>query len=219
MATAPIEDLVSAHLSYARALAHKIAAQLPPSVDRDELVGFAQLGLTQAAQAYDPDLGVAFTTFSYYRIRGAVFDGLRKMTWLPPAARKSVARQDAQDSLCEDGLGQVDVDATEEELAREFQAAVRSLGAVFLLGDADEDQNSEPVDPTSAAEEAEKRDAIARVREAIGGLDEKQANIVRMLYFEHLSTTEVAARLGVNKSTVSRAHARAIETLREALVT
>ena len=71
------EELVDRHMDYARALTHKIARGLPSNVDFDELVGFANLGLTEAAMKFQPDLGVAFTTFAYYRIRGAVFDGLR----------------------------------------------------------------------------------------------------------------------------------------------
>ena len=40
-------------------------------------------GLLEAAQRYDDRHGVAFTTFAYYRVRGAMFDGLRSMGWLP----------------------------------------------------------------------------------------------------------------------------------------
>ncbi|MFT4538976.1 MAG: RNA polymerase sigma factor for flagellar operon FliA [Planctomycetota bacterium] len=214
------EDLVHRHMDYARALTHKIARGLPPSVDFDELIGFANVGLTEAAVKFQPDLGVAFTTFAYYRIRGAVFDGLRKMTWLPPAARKKTTLQGAEDELMQTGIGEVDLNASAEDTANEFRNIVRNLGAVFLLSEASDDGGElDPTDESSAADEAEKRDLAAKVREALTCLTTEQADIVRLLYYEHQSMTDVAASLGVNKSTVSRAHKKAIEQLRDALST
>ena len=207
-------------MDYARALTHKIARGLPSSVDFEELVGFANLGLSEAAAKFQSDLGVAFTTYAYYRIRGAVFDGIRKMTWLPPAARNKTARMDAQDELMQASIGEVDINASAEETATEFRDIVRGLGAVFLLSEATQDGNElDPADEESASAVAERRDMAARVRAALDELEEEQAEIVRQLYFEHRSMTEVARGLGVNKSTVSRAHKRAIEHLREALST
>ena len=40
-------------------------------------------GLLEAAERYDRRHGVTFQTFAYYRVRGAMFDGLRNMGWLP----------------------------------------------------------------------------------------------------------------------------------------
>ena len=216
---ATADNLIAAHMDYARALTHKIARRLPGNVDVEELIGFALLGLTQAAKNFDPDMGVAFTTFSYYRIRGAVFDGIRKMTWLPPEVRKSNERQELTDDLCEQGLGETTPDASIEEAAEEFQRAVRSLGAVFLLSEASEEQQSQgqAVDPTSAAEQAESEELRTKVRDAMKTLEPRQLQILQLMYFEHQSMTDIAKSLGVNKATVSRSHAKAIEALRESL--
>ena len=35
----------------------------------------------EAANSFDPSRGVLFKTFAYYRIRGAIYDSLRKMGW------------------------------------------------------------------------------------------------------------------------------------------
>ena len=43
----PVEALVTEHMDYARALAGQIARGLPGHIDREELEGFAYLGLTQ----------------------------------------------------------------------------------------------------------------------------------------------------------------------------
>src|SRR5215467_8272272 len=74
--------LIEAYRSYAHAIAAEVLKKVPPSVDRDDVIGSAELGLVEAAQNFDPSRGVLFKTFAYYRIRGAIYDALRKMGWL-----------------------------------------------------------------------------------------------------------------------------------------
>ena len=47
----------------------------------DDLIAYGQLGLAEAAQKFDAESGVRFTTFAYYRVRGAIYDGVSKMNW------------------------------------------------------------------------------------------------------------------------------------------
>ena len=64
-----------------RSLALSISRKLPPSVDLDDLIAYGQVGLGEAARDFDPARGNRFSTYAYYRIRGAIYDGLSKMTW------------------------------------------------------------------------------------------------------------------------------------------
>ena len=41
------------------------------------------LGLLEAYNRYDPQRGVKFETFAAPRIRGAMLDELRSLSWLP----------------------------------------------------------------------------------------------------------------------------------------
>src|SRR4051812_5527045 len=52
-------------------------------VELDELVALANMGLAEAAQRYEPDRGASFSTFAWYRVHGAIIDGLRRSTQLP----------------------------------------------------------------------------------------------------------------------------------------
>ena len=74
---------MEAHRSYARAIAAEAAHKCGSWIERSELESAADLGLVEAANAFDPTRGVLFTTFSYYRIRGAVYDYLRKVGMRP----------------------------------------------------------------------------------------------------------------------------------------
>jgi RNA polymerase sigma factor FliA len=81
MAAPEKNQLVEQHLQLVQAIARKVKKTLGTSIEYDDLVAYGSKGLVEAADRYDARPGVAFTTFAYYRIRGAMFDGLRTMGW------------------------------------------------------------------------------------------------------------------------------------------
>src|SRR5690349_15607763 len=74
---------VGAHLqSRLQALAGKTKKTVAKEIDFEDLVEYGMIGLLEAADRYDPKFGANFMTFAYYRIRGAIYDGLRGMGWM-----------------------------------------------------------------------------------------------------------------------------------------
>src|SRR3954462_6249119 len=73
------QQLVDDNVSFVRAAAAKLKESLPREVEFDDLVAYGMEGLLEAAERYERRFGVAFTTFAWYRVRGAMFDGLRRM--------------------------------------------------------------------------------------------------------------------------------------------
>src|SRR5262245_16739859 len=67
----------------ARAVAIKVKREIQPPVELDDLVAYGTQGLLEAAERFDDRLGVAFGAFAYYRVRGAIYDGLRQFGHLP----------------------------------------------------------------------------------------------------------------------------------------
>jgi RNA polymerase sigma factor FliA len=65
-----------------------ISARVPPWVDRDDLTSAGMLGLLQALRGFDPDRGVGFLFFAKLRIRGAIYDELRRAHPMGRAALK-----------------------------------------------------------------------------------------------------------------------------------
>jgi RNA polymerase sigma factor for flagellar operon FliA len=162
---------------------------------------------------------VAFATFAYYRIRGAIFDGLRQLTGLPPSVRRQVARLGGENEVAETTAETSEASDDPEFLAKQFETAIGRLGAVFLVSSAagEDEAALEPADERSAADEAEDRESAALVRQALERLSDDQRELIRMLYFEQRSMTDVAQSLKKNKSTISRRHAEAIDVLRSIL--
>jgi RNA polymerase sigma factor for flagellar operon FliA len=198
-------------------------------VEFDDLVGCGMQGLIEAAQRYDDRHGVAFTTFAYYRVRGAMFDGLRSMGWLPRseysklrledrtssylanlAARQASHRENAETS--EGGSG----DKVAEGV-RDIAEALHGVATIFvtLLSRQEEQQLQ---DQRSAPHEQLERHQMAeRVRRAMQKLPDKERHLIEMYYFHDQTLEQVGTSMGLSKSWTSRLHARAIALLRDAI--
>src|SRR5688500_9672603 len=72
------DEQILKHLHLVRHSVRRLLAQLPPGVDAENLGSAGVLGLVEAATKFDPSRGVKFETFATYRIRGAVYDELRR---------------------------------------------------------------------------------------------------------------------------------------------
>jgi RNA polymerase sigma factor for flagellar operon FliA len=123
-------------------LVYKIANQVHRHVhgqtDRDDLVSWGTAGLLEAMKRFDPTLGAKLSTFAYYRIRGAMLDGIGKIA---PLSRKcyrnaraagdkhAIYREDCQAEEIIDPRSGV----SPEELAEKQQLQALLQGAIANL--------------------------------------------------------------------------------------
>src|SRR5665647_44069 len=56
-------------------------------ITREDMISAAMVGLVDAANKFDPTKGVKFKTFAEYRVRGAIFDEMRKLDWFSRSMR------------------------------------------------------------------------------------------------------------------------------------
>jgi RNA polymerase sigma factor for flagellar operon FliA len=218
------DTLVSEHLSLVQAIAGKLKRTLGGSIEFDDLVGYGHKGLLEAAERFDSKQGVSFTTFSYYRIRGSMLDGLRSMGWY---SRADYARYRAEERAHELLRNTADREAG----AREAGADPGSDKAATLENIAEILSNVATVHITSIEaaskvaddrlpgpdQELETGQLGVRIREAVTGLPEKERRLLELYYFEEKTLEEAGAALGLSKSWASRLHARAVGLLRDSL--
>lgn len=81
-------ELVDDHLPVARRIAARLKRQYP-WVDAEDLYGYASLGLTLAAHAYQPDHRVPFSRFAFSKGTFLAVDEMRKNRILRRGDRKS----------------------------------------------------------------------------------------------------------------------------------
>ena len=99
-------------------VAGRVGAGLPNSVDPGDLVSAGVFGLIDAVERFDPERGVKFETFAVPRIRGAVFDGLRSLDWVPRSVR-SRARE--VENAFQDLEGKLGRAPSDEELSGQLK--------------------------------------------------------------------------------------------------
>lgn len=210
-------QLIERYLPYVRSIAGKIMKTLSAHIEFNDLVRHGEVGLIEAADRFDPKLGVNFKTFAYYRIRGAIYDGLREMGWL---SRSQYAKQKFQEaannflasSATGEGAGapsvQDEVNAMAEVVSGLVPIYITSLEGAEAL-QIEDDRGPSP------SEELELGESRRVIHEAIDELPEQEREIVLMYYFKDLTLQEVSERLGLSKSWASRLHSRAIQHLQQ----
>ena len=203
-------ELIHSCQGLVRSIAWKIHQRLPRSIDLDDLIGYGQVGLAEAARDFDLTRGVQFTTYAYYRVRGAVLDGLATMAWFSKADYSRGRYEQAANSVLREA-------ATEQGIVGELNwlaNTTRSLSAAFLMSDfasaCVEQRNSDVAAPSAGAE----ADDLKRIIEqALSRLTEQERTLVDGVYFHGLSIKEAGERIGISKAWASRLHARILQNL------
>src|SRR5690606_34015644 len=94
-------EFVSEHEPLVRSIATRIRAELQLNVQLEDLIAYGYTGLLQARERFEPSRGVRFTTFAYYRVRGAIPDGVRTMARLPRRVHAAPKAAEALDTVAE----------------------------------------------------------------------------------------------------------------------
>jgi RNA polymerase sigma factor for flagellar operon FliA len=222
------DSLIIDHLPKVKYIADRIAAKLPPSVERDDLYGAGVVGLIDAVERYDESRGVAFTTFAEMRVRGAILDNLRSLDWASRSSRRRAREIQAAYSRLEQDLGRP---ASEEEVAASMKIPVGELRATLQeirglritnLDECDEETGlslAETISDNSVTQldAMQTRQQRKLLSAAIDRLPERERQVIALYYVEELTMKEIAEVLGVTESRVSQLKSQAAARLRGAL--
>lgn len=208
--------LLHKHIGLVQKIARTLLHDQPAWVRFDDLLGAGQEGLVDAARRYDPDRGAAFSTYAYYRVRGAMLDHVREVTSRDPIARTRAIAHAAVDDLMESRAGDHDLAAiTPQAAATLLASTLQEAATAFALGELA--AVTRPVEGEDPETVATRRETGTRLVEAIDALPERERDILRGVYVEGLTIEQSGASQGLTKGWSSRLHARALAMLREAL--
>lgn len=213
------DALISQYLPYATSIAKKVAQMLSNDADIEEIISNARLGLLEAAKRFDPKFNVDFKTFAYYRVKGAIYDGLRKTGWIPRSLYAKIKFEQASNEylqvVSERSSGGGSKRAGSEEEWSEIYETVNSLASIYIIS---LDASEEPMDiEDKRANDIEQKAEFQKIKEfmrqAIEDLPEKERKLVKMYYFQNRTLEEAGEKLRLSKSWTCRLHARALELL------
>tara|TARA_B110001450_G_scaffold93300_1_gene88494 strand:+ start:22474 stop:23187 length:714 start_codon:yes stop_codon:yes gene_type:complete len=217
-------DELMEHIGLVKRVALHLKTRLPNFMELDELIQVGTIGLIEAAKSFDNSKGVEFEVFARTRIRGAILDQVRKLSYLPRSAivnirdhnestallSSELGRQPSQSELA-DFMGK-DLDDFHKERAHAYRFQTVSLES--QLPDTVDMPAGDLNEPEANLESGQMMEALA---ESIESLPERDKTIVSLYYVEEMNLREIGAVLDISESRVSQVLSNTIKRLRQHL--
>jgi RNA polymerase sigma factor (sigma-70 family) len=124
------DDSVLAHVPLVRSIAARLRRRVP-QLETEDLVSAGMIGLIEAVDRFDDGRGVAFGTFAYPRIKGAILDEARRHAASSRNRDDQTVSLDDRVSDAEGALSLVEVTADPTAPAPAPRAELVELFAAF----------------------------------------------------------------------------------------
>ena len=218
------EALVMAHLGMVKRVALHLKVRIPPFMELDELMQVGMIGLLEAARAFDPTKGIEFESFALSRVRGAILDEVRHLSYLPRSAvafnkseneaihflASELGRTPTQSELAEHMGDDLEEFQKKRGNAKRFETLSMEVINEEVLGIADEKSRQ----PDAIVEH---QDFMRAVTDAIAELPERDQLLMSLYYVEELNLKEIGEVLDVTESRVSQLLSGIVKKLRVSL--
>ena len=220
-------DLVLKHVVLVKRIAYHLLSRLPATVQLDDLIQAGIIGLIEAAKKFDSNQGAAFETYAGIRIRGAMFDEIRRHDWTPRSVHRKARQVSEVVREIENRTGR---DARDQEVAEAMAISLQEYhqilqdscnAKIFSLEELQESgerrefhRESESGDPAAGLQQNHFKGALA---EAIDKLPERERLVVVLYYDEELNLREIGEVIGVSESRICQIHSQAMIRLRARL--
>ena len=218
------DDELMQHIGLVKRVALHLKTRLPNFMELEELIQVGTIGLIEAAKSFDDSKGVEFEVFARTRIRGAILDQVRKLSYLPRSAIVNIRDHNEATALLSGELGR---EPSQSELAdfmgKDLEDFHKERTHAYRFQTVSlESQLPETVDrPTGDVNEPEANleggQMIEALAESIESLPEREKTIVSLYYVEEMNLREIGAVLEISESRVSQVLSSTIKQLRQKL--
>ena len=214
-------DRLMEHIGLVKRVALHLKTRLPNFMEIDELIQVGTIGLIEAAKSFDNSKGVEFEIFARTRIRGAILDQVRKLSYLPRSAMVNIrdhneataalsselGREPSQTELAE-FMGK-DLESFHKERTHAYRFQTVSLESQVM--DDVEIPSNEINEPESELADAQLLNALEG---SIESLPERDKTIISLYYVEEMNLKEIGAVLDISESRVSQILSSTVKKLR-----
>lgn len=208
------------YLPLVKSIALQVKKKLPSHIELDDLIGYGSVGLMEAMNSFRTGQGTSFKTFAYYRIRGAIYDGLRKIGWLSRSAYAEHKFSQKANELILSHANSAEgvIKRTLEAEITELKQLVQSLVPVCLLSMETVDRVVEDEKTESPEAQLLEKQTKELIHSSLQQLEERERLLVQYYYFDDLTLEEAAGKLNISKSWASRLHFKVLAKIKGALM-
>lgn len=214
------DELVEMHLPLVRHIAKRYSDRGEPV---DDVIQAGTIGLINAVDRFEPDQGVAFSTYAVPTIIGAIRRHFRDATWSVKVPRRLQELRGRIDTAHDQLAQEIGRSPTVTEIAQRADLDAQDVLDALELAHAREMRPLDPPssDGSSIADRMGDLDASladvedrATVDRLLKTLPERERMIVAMRFFDGMSQTQIAEQIGVSQMHVSRLLSQSLSRLR-----
>ena len=222
------QELVLKYAPLVKYIAERMAIRLPPNISKEELISAGIVGLIDALDKFNSEMGIKFQTYAEHRIKGAILDELRKMDWIPRSIRKDIHRIEDAITAVKYRLGR---EPEDYEIAQEmgididsyYKMSSKAQGITLVSLDKVMPDGSTPKFTKQASnipspfDELKIKEVKKIISKALVSLSKKEQLVISLYYYDELTLKEIAKVLDLTESRISQIHSKAILSLRAKL--
>ncbi len=211
------DEIIQASLPLVKRIAYGLARRSTDPVE--DLIQVGSIGLIKAVDQFKPDAGAKFQTYATHLITGEIRHYLRDKTAMIRAPRELQELSFRINRLVQNLTSRLGREPLDVEIAHELQVSVSRVNEAYevdrrrtlisldqaLSNDAGSEQSliDTLVDGRYQSNQMAKEERLM-LAEAIKQLKDGLREVVQLTFYEDLSQTEVAKRLGISQMQVSR---------------
>ena len=200
----------SSQYSLVKRVAYHLSSRLPSNIAIEDLVQAGMEGLLQAQKVFDVSRGINFELFAKTRIRGAMLDEVRRISF---STRNVISTKRKQDDVIRDLTQKLGRQPKNIEVASELGISIEEYesdrllaGSAEFVSTDDSPEAFEEIDENRGGPEAELEQAqdIQALASAIEKLPERSQQILALYYQEEMNLKEIGEILSVSESRISQ---------------
>jgi RNA polymerase sigma-B factor len=195
----------------------------------DDLVQVARVGLINAVTRYNVDNGAEFISFAVPTIMGEVRRHFRDHGWSVKVprrlkdlnaqlrrSREELTRRLGRAPTASEIAAELGIDRDEVVQGLIASSAYSTLSSDAPAGGGDSEGGRCVIDTIGDLDaNLDKVLDIETVRPLLAALPQREQTVLRLRFFENMTQTQIAARLGISQMHVSRLLARSLDRLRQ----
>ena len=197
------EEFIVENMSLIETIVAKVMSskKMPLEIEHSDLISWGVEGLIKAKKKYQVKKNTRFATYAYYRIKGEIFDRIRKEWKYKNLNSYEEAREKVKNSL--ENILEKELEYKQDKRDN----ILKNLAASYLI------LNS--IDDRAESVEVKFEDDYQDLNAHIEQLNDEDKKLIEYFYQKGLKQKEIAKLMKVSESTVCRMHRQILSTLRK----